>query len=314
MKKILVILVASFLLQSFVINEKMEPIAPRKPGTEVYSIAEAKAFALKDGSVNNWWRDSAIAIVNRALVASGESVRIDYSKIGSMFDYIKYEFKDLDPHWNSRLNNGVPEFFWDADGWSGTVAVFRYGKCVCILYKPGCMNLLNIPVKQSPFTPIVAPGILSKSDTVKVQTGQGQVVVVNNIYNNNIISNSGNSENNNDVQVGGPNQGTPTTTPVTYVLSQPTPSYQMSSPVVMSYPSQQQGFYQERSTSFGFGLNINLGGNGGGNYPQQQYVAPRGYMGGGRGTTTTGGQGYMGGGGGGGVYNPHGNGGGGRGN
>jgi hypothetical protein len=194
MKKLFVILILVTLLGYESIGAEKAPILPRKANNAEYSLSEAKTFVLNYGTVSDWFRSNMLMIINRGLAASGETIKVDDSNMDWIFQHITYEFKDLGPYTNSRLSDGVPEFFQDKDGWSGNIAVFRYGKCVIFLYKTQCMNLLDIPVKiatpPATYNPPPTPGP-NVVDTIRT----GSVTVVNHIYNNNIISESGNSTN-----------------------------------------------------------------------------------------------------------------------
>lgn len=278
MKKLFVILIMALLGYESIGAEKA-PILPRKSGNAEYSLQEVKTFVLNYGTVSDWFRTNLLVFLNRGLTATGENVNVDASNIEWIFQHITYEFKDLGPYTNSRLNGGVPEFFQDKDGWSGDVAVFRYGKCVILLYKTQCVNLLDIPVKVTTPPATVAPpaSLPSKVDTVQV----GNVTVVNNIYNTNTNTNT--------------NTVCQPSSDVKYVMGEEEEYIQpMSRPV---YYNQRPMMRQMPQVRMNFSIR---GGRRQQNYnPPQQQQTPRGYMGGGR--PAGGNQGYMGGG------NPNGN-------
>lgn len=171
------------------------PILPRKLLDAEYSLAEAETFTRSDGKIPDWWRENAVQIINAGLIAANADRRVDLSSFHWIFQHITYKFKDLGPFTNSMLDNGVPVFFYDKDGWSGSVAVFEYQGCRLFLYKTQCMNLLKYPPTITLTPPPDAPPARKPDYTDTVRAGG--VTVVNNIYNNNIIENSGNSTNTN---------------------------------------------------------------------------------------------------------------------
>lgn len=172
------------------IGAEKAPILPRKSGNAEYSLQEAEKFVTGDDKVAVWWRENLLRIVNRGLTASGQNIKVDESNIHWIFENITYDFKDLGAYTNSRLSDGVPEFFADKDGWSGNVAIFRYGTCTIILYKTQCMNLLDIPVKVTTPPADIPPAVIVKKDTVYIQTVSVPQPISINIENNNTNTNT----------------------------------------------------------------------------------------------------------------------------
>lgn len=243
MKKYIVIVIligTLFMGQSVQAEDTTKaPIMPRKPKNGTYTLAEAEKFILTDtgsvGKIAKWWRTNALAIINEGLAAAGETLELKEENFHWMYQngHITHEFKDLDPYINSRLSNGIPEWFNDVDGWSGEVGVFRYGNCTIILYKSGCMNLLDIPAfiltKKSP------PPANRKDTTVVVN---GQPITIS-------ITNTNTNTNTNDVpQTGGVQERV-------YVVGQPYPTQTINP---------RRGYYQTRS-NFNFGIRASFNNN-----------------------------------------------------
>jgi hypothetical protein len=297
MKYIVILITALFLGTSMKTTEK-SPIMPRKANNGEYSKAEAEKIALGDSQVETWFRTNLLMLVNRGLAASGENITVNNSNIHWIFEHITYDFKDLGPYTNSRLSDGTPEWFQDKDGWSGNVAVFRYGNCTIILYKTQCLNLLDIPIKTTTRNPPPTT-VVHKQDTVYIQTVATAQPISITITNTNTNTNT---------------VGTPATTTggrTRYVVEDDYDDgyvRQISRPVGWT----SQPVIMPRQNVFHLGLQIR-----GGRQQRQQVIhqqpqTPRGYMGGPRGDGGNGG--YMGGGSGNGTISPNGNWGGGRGN
>lgn len=282
MKKLFVILILMTLLGYESIGAEKAPILPRKANNAEYSLSEAKTFVLNYGTVSDWFRSNMLMIINRGLAASGETIKVDDSNMDWIFQHITYEFKDLGPYTNSRLSDGVPEFFLDKDGWSGNVAIFRYGSCAIILYKTQCMNLLDIPavvVKSQP-----DPFVFKKPDIVDTVRATAGVTIINQIYNNNSIANSGNSN-----SVSSASVETPASGGTEYVLTDDRDNG-FTRQTGWGYQQQQMMPIMPRQNVFHLGLNFQGGRRQ--NYTPPQQTPQRGYMGGGRSGSN---QGYMGG-------------------
>ncbi len=151
------------------LSEIGDPIQPYKENG--YTVAEVKAFALSPTPKAKWWRINSVLVVNKALIASGETVRVTEENISWILDNTKIERVVLPQGFiNSRAFGNVCEFYSDRRGFDGMGGVFRYGKCVLKLFKAVCINLFDVIPDPVLFQtdPIIPAPPLVKIDTTVV--------------------------------------------------------------------------------------------------------------------------------------------------
>ena len=113
-----------------------------------YTIAEAKNFLMGSSELSKNYLKEFLRIVNTALEQAGESIRVDENNIFWVLDNVQYAERILKSFMNSKRVGNQIQFFADKN-FQGTVAIFKYGKCELILFKPRCLNLLEVSVETA---------------------------------------------------------------------------------------------------------------------------------------------------------------------
>lgn len=148
MKKIIFVLFLVLVgLEGF--GQGGQPIRPYNENG--YTIASAKEFVVGTSALSANYRRELLRIVNAGLKASGETLVVNETHLWWILDSTSYGQRTFSSFTNSRRVGDRIEFYQDKN-FTGTVSVFRYGKCELVLYKTICMNLLEVPVVASQLT------------------------------------------------------------------------------------------------------------------------------------------------------------------